>query len=512
MRFKKLISLVLASVMLLLVILSSVSCDQLMQELLEEPVETEGAEETTDDTIEDTDSEEETTKKKNEITTDEKITDVIDEVNVEAYDGKPVTITFYHTMGSSLRFVLDKYIAEFNKMYPNITVEHTQVGGYDDIRDQITTELTVGRQPNLAFCYPEHVALYNIANSVVKLNDYIDSDLTVTTADGNTVAFGLTEAEIADFISAFYAEGATYDNDGTMYTLPMSKSTEVLYYNKTFFEEYGLAVPTTWDEMEQLCSFIKQIDPNCNPLGYDSDSNWFITLTAQFYTPYTSLEKGNNFQFDHEVNKNFVKLLREWYQNGYVLTQNTGGDYASSWFTNTGNSGRKCYMAISSSSSAIYHRIDGYEVGIAPIPQVNPEDPKAISKGPSLCMFDTGNSQEAAATWLFMKFLATNTEFQAEYAMASGYMPTVKSATETAMYQSYLRSADGYQNIQALAARVALEEIDYFFTLPSFNGMSVAADQVGYIMEMCLRAQVPDIDAYINEIFKAAIDECNWNI
>ena len=49
-------------------------------------------------------------------------------------DGK-IHITFYHTMGESLRAVLDKYIAEFNKLYPDIVIEHKQVGGYDDVRD-----------------------------------------------------------------------------------------------------------------------------------------------------------------------------------------------------------------------------------------------------------------------------------------------------------------------------------------------------------------------------------------
>ena len=38
------------------------------------------------------------------------------------YDGSPVTITFYHTMGSNLSEVLNLYIEEFNKLYPNITV------------------------------------------------------------------------------------------------------------------------------------------------------------------------------------------------------------------------------------------------------------------------------------------------------------------------------------------------------------------------------------------------------
>ena len=59
------------------------------------------------------------------------------DVPAEGYDGSEVTITFSHTMGEALRNVLDKYIVEFNKIYPNITVEHTQVGGYDDVRDQI---------------------------------------------------------------------------------------------------------------------------------------------------------------------------------------------------------------------------------------------------------------------------------------------------------------------------------------------------------------------------------------
>ena len=38
------------------------------------------------------------------------------------YDGSAVTITFYNTMGSNLTPVLDAYILEFIKLYPNITV------------------------------------------------------------------------------------------------------------------------------------------------------------------------------------------------------------------------------------------------------------------------------------------------------------------------------------------------------------------------------------------------------
>ncbi|MBQ7331605.1 MAG: extracellular solute-binding protein, partial [Oscillospiraceae bacterium] len=135
------------------------------------------------------------------------------------YDGSEVTISFYHTMGSNLRDVLDIYVAEFNKLYPNITVEHEQVGGYDDVRDQIKTELTVGNQPNIAYCYPDHVALYNIAKAVVTLDELIASDLEVERADGTKEILGLTDEQLADFIKGYYDEGKQF-GDGLMYTMP----------------------------------------------------------------------------------------------------------------------------------------------------------------------------------------------------------------------------------------------------------------------------------------------------
>ena len=168
------------------------------------------------------------------------------------YDGSAVEITFYHTMGSNLSDVLDDYIVEFNKLYPNITVKWEKIGGYDDVRNQIKTEITQNNQPNIAYCYPDHVALYNLAQAVVTLDDLINSTIPVTRADGTTEILGLTEEQKADFIEGYYNEGNQF-GDGLMYTLPMSKSTEVLYYNKTFFDQHNLTVPTTWEEMEAVC-------------------------------------------------------------------------------------------------------------------------------------------------------------------------------------------------------------------------------------------------------------------
>ena len=219
------------------------------------------------------------------------------------YDGSEVTIRFYHTMGSNLTTVLDDYIAEFNTIYPNIKIEYTSVGGYDDVRDQISTEITVGSQPNIAYCYQDHVALYNLALATQSLDELIDSP-----------TIGLTAEEKADFVPGYYAEGAKFA-DGKMYTLPMSKSTEVLYYNKTFFEQNNIAVPTTWDELEAVCAKIKEIDPKSIPLGYDSEANWFITMTEQLKSEYTSANEPY-FLFDNNfyISFHFHMDMHHFYQ------------------------------------------------------------------------------------------------------------------------------------------------------------------------------------------------------
>ena len=87
---------------------------------------------------------------------------------------EPFTITFYHSMGAQLQEILNTAIADFNVLYPNITVEHESYGNYDGVRDQIKTEISVGNQPNIAYCYPDHIALYNVAGAVQTLDVLIN--------------------------------------------------------------------------------------------------------------------------------------------------------------------------------------------------------------------------------------------------------------------------------------------------------------------------------------------------
>lgn len=430
------------------------------------------------------------------------------------YDGSEVTVTFYNTMGANLAGVLENYIVEFNKLYPNIKIESSQVGGYDDVREQIVTEISIDAQPNIAYCYPDHVALYNLAEAVTTLDSLIESDIEVKRADGTTEILGLTDEQKADFIEGYYNEGKQF-GDGLMYTMPLSKSTEVLYYNKTFFDANNLTVPTTWDELEETCKKIKEIDPESIPLGYDSEANWFITMCEQLGTPYTQAGDGDHYLFDAPENHEFIKKFNGWYQKGYLTTQTLLEAYTSGLFTTL--KGTRSYMSIGSSAGATHQRPSAvnneypFEVGIATIPQEDASNPKVISQGPSLCIFQKDNPQEVIASWLFVKFLTTNVEFQAEFGMVSGYVPVIKSVGEHPVYADFLAKADGGDYISALAAKVCLEQADAYYTSPAFNGSSTARDQVGALLTKCIVMKGDDLDAQIAKAFEEAVEECEYN-
>ena len=437
------------------------------------------------------------------------------------YDGSEVTITFYHTMSATnLQPVLEDAIARFNEIFPNIHVEHKQVGDYDAVRNQIKNELTVGGQPNIAYCYPDHVALYNVSKAVVPLDELIASTIEVTHKDGTKEIMGLTEAQIGNFIEGFYNEGRAY-GDGKMYTMPFSKSTEVLYYNKTFFQANGLSVPTTWDEMEALCKKIKELQPNSTPLGYDSEANWFITMCEQYKSPYTSATKvnGTNFLFANEQNYAFVQRFADWYAKGWVTTKELSGGYTSDAFKKAEGALGKSYMSIGSSAGATHQAPDmvngeyPFEVGIAPIPQVDNNNRKVISQGPSVCIFQQENEQEVYASWLFVKFLTTDVEFQASFSEASGYVPVIKSVNEDPLYKEFLDGANGNKGgIAALSAKVCLEQADAYYVSPAFNGSSKARDEVGLLMQTCFSnyENATDKLGMIKEKFAAALEECEY--
>ena len=428
---------------------------------------------------------------------------------------KPVEIVFYHTMGKVLQEKLDYQLELFKELFPNITVKATKYGNYDDVHEQIATEIIGGNQPNIAYCYGDHVADYNVSSSVFAMNDFLPggtyADEKVTLESGEEYNLGLTQEEQEMFIESFYNEGHMFGDGKMMYMLPFAKSTEVMFYNKNFFEDNGLEVPTTWDELWDTCERILEIDPECIPFGYDSESNLFITLCEQNDSAYTypTGTAENRFRFDNEKNREFVEMLSENFKKGYFTTQElNGGTYTSNLFTSLTEP--KCYMCVGSTAGGQYQKPPlvgdqyAFEAGIAQIPQVDPAHPKAISQGPSVCIFNDSDPQKVLASWLLVKYLTTNIEFQADFSIDSGYMPPLKMEYMETLeaYKTELENANGTTGLAALSAKMCLQQKDAYFTSPAFVGSSKARTEVGYLLQSVFS------NTSIDSAFKTAVKRC----
>ena len=354
---------------------------------------------------------------------------------------------------------------------------------------------------------------------MIDLNTYINDE-----------TVGLTEAQIKDFIAGYYAEGTQFGDETKMYSLPFSKSTEVMYYNKTFFEANGLSVPDHWfstdsndtTSMEYVIKKIKQIDPNSIPLGYDSEANWFITMTEQLKTPYTAAVEDveGRFLFNTDENMDFCDKFRSWYLEGLMTTQKIYGGYTSGLFINNTANDKgvviHSYMSIGSSAGAVHQcpakNDDGtypFEVGIAEIPQADAENKKVISQGPSVCMLKQKDQKVNDAAWTFLKFLLTSPEFQAEFSMASGYVPVLKSTFELDAYKEFLAGAsNNKEGIAALSGEICMQQENAYFTSPAFIGSSDARDQVGQLLVNYISAESGTTKDQLRQLFQEAYNRC----
>ena len=423
------------------------------------------------------------------------------------------TITFYHTMGDALQKTLQNAIDAFKTKYPDWDVQSTQVGGYNDVRSRCIANLAAGNQPDLAYCYADHVAQYLKTGKVVDMSDYVNAQGTI---NGN--AIGYTKEELADFVQGYYKEGfatnyGQYDKygykDADILTFPFVKSTEVLYYNKDALVKAGIVdskgaakAPETWDELWDDCEKLMKTFPKCTPLGYDSEANWVITMCEQNGWGYTQA-KSPNFLFKNTELANWLDSLKGKFEGYYFTTQTENGGYTSGIFTKGPEEGGSVF-SIGSSGGASHQASDSFHWGVAKMPGSKVGDKvvrKAISQGPSLVMFQSAAKNETERqlmTWEFVKCLEDAT-FQAAFSQASGYNPTRLSTFELDDYKDFLADET---SIVAVTAGVAATMSEDFFTSPAFSGSSTARDQMEAALLYVIRGQKTGEKA-LNDAYKA---------
>ena len=136
-------------------------------------------------------------------------------------------------------------------------------------------------------------------------------------------------------------------------------------------------------------------------------------------------------------------------------------------------------------------KIVEFETAVMPIPQFDPENPKMISQGPSVCIFNKEDPQEVMASWLFTQYLLSN-EVQIAYAETEGYVPVTSKAQRAAEYQDYLTRCGEdnatYYDIKIKAAELLMDNVDHTFVTPVFNGSASLRSAAGQLIENTVKS------------------------
>ncbi len=447
---------------------------------------------------------------------------IIEEFKIDAEfnEAEQIEISFWAKNDNNATQVeiYKKAIADFEALYPNIKVNFKPYSDYNLIYQDVITNISTNTTPNVCISYPDHIATYMQGkNIMVRLDDIMrDSRYGF---GGSALKFDGVKSD--EMVEKFLNEGKI---GGGQYAMPFMRSTEACYVNKTFIEKLGYTLPEvlTWDFVWEVSeaamkknedgTFALNGQKTMIPCIYKSTDNMMISMLAQ---------KGAGYSTDDAE----IEIFNDTTKSILLDVSEHAGSRAFSTFKISSYPGNylnagQCIFAIDSTAGATWIGTDAplidihkeelveFETVVMPIPQYDTENPKMISQGPSVCIFNKENTQEVLASWFFVQYLLTN-EVQIAYAQTEGYVPVTKAAQESEEYKDYMSRAgednELYYSVKINASQLLIDNIDNTFVTPVFSGSASLRDAAGQLIEEVVKARRRGKtvnDSFLDSLFK----------
>jgi ABC-type glycerol-3-phosphate transport system substrate-binding protein len=129
----------------------------------------------------------------------------------------------------------DKTIAEFERLHPNIKINHI-AKPWNDLWPYLTAAAQAGDMPDVFATHPAWLATLSEWNALYDLRPiiekYSDAEYIQNTGAQGPYDLGTYKGKVTGAIWGYFTYG--------------------LFYNKDYFDQNNLNVPTTWDEFETL--------------------------------------------------------------------------------------------------------------------------------------------------------------------------------------------------------------------------------------------------------------------
>jgi multiple sugar transport system substrate-binding protein len=201
---------------------------------------------------------------------------------------------------------VEEIAASFEKKHPNVTVKVVNAGTGNDQYIKLQNAIKAGSgAPDVAQIEYYALPQFALSDSLVDLSD-----------------FGFDGLEDKYTASTW----GSVKLDGGVYALPQDSGPMALFYNQTVFDQYGLTVPTTWDEYIETAKKLHAANPEAYITNDTGDAGFTTSIIWQAGGKPYSTKNNTDVTIDLQ-DEGSKKFADTWSQ----LTQNDLVSPVSSW-------------------------------------------------------------------------------------------------------------------------------------------------------------------------------------
>ncbi|WP_294148953.1 extracellular solute-binding protein [uncultured Clostridium sp.] len=354
----------------------------------------------------------------------------------------PVVITLWHSYNAVAKIQFDKLIQEFNDtvgLEKDIIVDAKGYGSSDELEEVLyaSANRMIGSEPlpDIFASYPDSAYRLDKLAPLVPLERYF------------------TAEEFQKYQPEFLEEGV-WDEEGHHKMLPVAKSTELLYLNKTdwerFSEETGVSKAQlgSWEGLAEVAELYYGWSGGKPFLGMNYYNDFSVMAAAQLGE--TIYGDSGRFEFSREA----ARKAWEAYYVPHVM-----GWYESREYNQDGVKSGKLMAYIGSSAGAgffpgeiIENEEKSYpiECECFPYPTFDGGTGYMTQRGADMGVFASDGIREEAACEFLKWFTAP--EQNIRFAVATGYLPVEEKALESV--PELLNHVDRTNNAEAIGSSI----------------------------------------------------------
>jgi multiple sugar transport system substrate-binding protein len=360
------------------------------------------------------------------------------------------------------RDVLQKLVDRFNQTHTDIQVDSIYVGQPDEQMPKILAAVVGNSAPDMLWFAPMITGQLVELDAIRPLEPLLD------------------QSPLREQIAPTLFE--TMELENHLWSIPFGTNNVGIFYRPSLFEAAGITqLPKTWEELRQVAQTLtrdtdgdRRIDQHgiLLPLGKGEWTvfNWLpfmwsgggeLTTTGQADPSAVNLANSGAIAA--------LQLWRDLLDDGSAVLSLPERGYELDGFL-----AGKVAMQLSGPWTLGQLQATGVDFGVIPIPIGDKQ--ATASGGENLFIFKTTPERERAA-FTFAEYVLSE-EFQTQWALGTGYLPTNLEARQNPTYQQFVAQQPGVS--------VFLEQAPYGRSRPIFFGYNRVSEHLGRAIEAVL--------------------------